>query len=368
MDKNNPTDQAKVLLGKYLRGECTPDEERKVQEWFYSFDEEEMIVEEERALALGNTKATIMDSLNNTKAIASSVSMFSWKGIAAAAAVCIVLGSVVGIYLQRTVTKASVELAAIISDSTGTYKNDIMPGASYAYVIDSKGVKKEIVNKEEVFDRAKQVTGSNELVTVGVPKAGKYKLELKDGTVVWLNSSSTLSFPEEFAKEERKVELDGEAYFEVAKDADRPFRISVKGATIEVLGTSFNVNAYTDEVNTSLVEGSVRIISDDIVKYLIPGEGAVIKDNDIKIGLTDLPKNTAWQRDEFYFDGSNLQDIIEQLARWYNVDFVNSEVLTGTSTYHGSISRNSKLSTALKVLALATQREFEIDGRKVIIE
>lgn len=101
---------------------------------------------------------------------------------------------------------------------------------------------------------------------------------------------------------------------------------------------------------------------------MIPGEEAVIKGNEIKIAQTDPSKNTAWQRDEFYFDGNNLQDIVGQLARWYDVDFINSELLTGTSTYKGSINRDSKLSTVLNVLAFATQRKFEINGRKVIIE
>jgi len=366
MSENNPADQAKLLLEKYLRGECTPEEEAQVQDWFYSFGDEPL-EEEHLVQALGNTKDTIMDYVSNDVPVTPIATFFPWKKIAVAALLLIFLGGVIGGYLHTTKSDVSLELAAIVGDSTGVYKNDIMPGSTYAYVVYPDGQKRNIDHDAKLLGNTTNVSGGG-LLTVGVPKAGKYKLELKDGTLVWLNSSSTLSFPETFANDERKVELNGEAYFEVAKDAKRPFRIAVKGSTIEVLGTSFNVNAYTDEVNTSLVEGKVKIINDDIEKYLIPGEEALIKGDEIKIATTNLPKNTAWQRDEFYFDGSNLQDIIQQLARWYDVDFINSELLTGATTYKGSMSRDLRLSAVLSMLTIATQRKFEINGREVTVK
>src|SRR5690606_38930997 len=128
-----------------------------------------------------------------------------------------------------------------------------------------------------------------------------------------------ISYPERFGSNERRVQLKGEAYFEVAKDAKRPFRIVADKTIIEVLGTTFNVNAYKNKVTTSLVEGSVKIIKDGQQKMLKPGQEAIVQDNEIKIEKVDLDKSTAWQRGEFYFEGNNLEEIFGQISRWYDV-------------------------------------------------
>jgi transmembrane sensor len=204
---------------------------------------------------------------------------------------------------------------------------------------------------------------------VDVPKAGSYMIILEDGTKVWLNASTKLSYPTHFDTSQRLVSLTGEAYFEVAKDASRPFRIQAHGTTIEVLGTTFNVSAYHGEVSTSLVEGSVRVLKEGKQSIIKPGQQATtLLSNDIKVTTADLAKNTAWQRDEFYFDGSNFADVTQQVARWYNVEFENIENINNSSTYKGSISRKSRLSEVLQILAIATGRKFDIVGRKVLIQ
>ncbi|WP_270087597.1 FecR family protein [Sphingobacterium sp. SYP-B4668] len=361
MDENK---QAKLLLEKYLRGECTSEEEDQVQAWFYSFDEE-YLEEGHLKVALQQVKEGIMGCIDTRPIVASTARLFPWLKIAVAVLVFIVFGGIMVLYLNKDKEGVTTELAAIVIDSTGIHRNDIMPGAASACVIYANGKRKEIIQNELVLMESEGST--SELLTIEVPKAGKYRLDLEDGTVVWMNSLSTLSFPERFGHEERRVELNGEAYFEVTKDNKRPFRITVKGSTIEVLGTSFNVNAYSDTISTSLVEGKVKIIKEQAERFLLPGEEALIRGSEINISQTNLLKNTAWQRDEFYFDGSNLRDIIEQVARWYNVDFVNSELLTESSTYKGAIGRGHKLSEVLGVLTAATQRKFEINGREVTV-
>src|SRR5690606_19728267 len=149
----------------------------------------------------------------------------------------------------------------------------------------------------------------------------------------------------------------GEAYFEVAKDAKRPFRIVADQTIIEALGTTFNVNAYKKKVTTSLVEGSVKIIKGGQHKMLMPGQEAVVQDNEIKIDKVDLDKSTAWQRGEFYFEGSNLEEIFEQISRWYDVEFETHVDSQDEIIYKGGISRQNNLSKVLQILELATKHK-----------
>lgn len=369
MSGNKPIDPRKQLLQKYLDGQCTPEEKRQVLNWFYSneLDSSQKLLEEQRVNSLGNVKRALMENLEEGLPLDSIKKRFNWmKYSIAAAAVLLLLSIGAIVYKNSSFRKEEFELAALVPDVSGMYKNDILPGSIHAYR-SYQGNKPELLT-----DQPKKIQHqlSNHVgnYLVEVPKAGTFKLQLEDGTIVWLNSSSSLDYPEIFSKQERRVKLKGEAYFEVSSDADRPFRIDVEGTTIEVLGTSFNINAYEKQVNTTLVEGKVKILKGGQERYLLPGQEGMVVGNDIDIEATDVVKSTAWKRGEFYFDRNNLQDILAQLARWYNVEVINGESLTLNSSYTGSISRASKLSDVLNVLAYATKKKFEIDGRKVIVK
>jgi ferric-dicitrate binding protein FerR (iron transport regulator) len=134
-----------------------------------------------------------------------------------------------------------------------------------------------------------------------------------------------------------------------------------------VLGTSFNVNAYQKEINTSLVEGKVKIMSQGHEAYLTPGNEAIVSADKIRVQPADLQKNTAWQRGEFLLDGSSFEEIVSQISRWYNVDFVNAGEITPSYRFRGTLSRESRLSEVLKILSYTTNRKFEIDGRHISI-
>lgn len=365
MKENKPIDSQKQLLQKYLDGQCTPEEHRLLLNWFYSIedDQSQETSDTERIQSLGRSKSIVMDQLDVTSDSNPVRKMFDWKRFSVAAAVIVLVSIATLYFVKNNIQLKEVHLAAQIPDSTGTYKNDILPGSSYAY-LSYKGKKSEI--KDHQLSKSNVPHSSNYFVEV--PNAGTYKLELEDGTLVWLNSSSTLDYPDAFGVKERRVKLTGEAYFEVKKDKNRPFRIEVEGSTVEVLGTSFNINAYADQVNTTLVEGKVKILKGNHEHELLPGEEALIKGDEIKIQQTDVSKHIAWQRGEFYFDGNNLQDILSQIARWYDVEIINAEALTLNSSYKGSLSRELKLSEILNSLAYVTKKKFEIDGRKVIIK
>ncbi|EFK58616.1 FecR domain-containing protein [Sphingobacterium spiritivorum] len=366
MNEDNLNKQAKKLLQKYLNGQCTPEEEQQVIEWFYSFGDELPSAEEDSTDSLKRSKTVILDQIQREEDTLTSSGFFTWKRMLVAAVILVVMGGLLGIYLKSNNTTQTVDLAAVIPDSSGQYKNDIMPGSSYAVITYPNGKRKTTVDSGT--DQNLSSSAEKGLLTIEVPKAGKYKLTLNDGTNVWLNSSSVLSYPTVFDSDQRIVKLSGEAYFDVAKDTDRPFRIELNGSVIEVLGTSFNVNAYTDEISTSLVEGKVKIITGQKETFLSPGNEALIKGNDVAVAPADIQKNTAWQRDEFYFDSDNLSEIIKEVARWYDVEIVNAGSLTVNTTYKGAISREAKLSEVLNILSSATQRRFEIDGRKVIVK
>ncbi|NLU91537.1 FecR family protein [Chitinophaga sp. Ak27] len=197
-----------------------------------------------------------------------------------------------------------------------------------------------------------------------------YPLVLADGSKIWLNAGSSLRFPAAFAGNERKVELSGEAYFEIATDARKPFRIQVKQMTVEVLGTHFNINAYTDEttMNTTLLEGAVNIHSGKGSLRLAPGEQSQVSgDGQIKkITGVNTDEIMAWKEGYFKFENADLATVLRQFSHWYDVDVV-YEGNVKPRKFFGMISRNSTLPNVLKMLN-ANDIAYRIDGRKLIIE
>ncbi|MGZ3751976.1 MAG: FecR family protein [Mucilaginibacter sp.] len=206
--------------------------------------------------------------------------------------------------------------------------------------------------------------------TISVPRGGKYQLVLADGTKVWLNAASSLKFPAAFSGGERIVELTGEAYFEVTHNAKQPFKVKTAGQVVQDLGTRFNVNSYTDEdgIATTLVEGSVKIYDAKGQTLLSPGQQYLLKTggmSEIKNDV-DIDEITAWKSDMFQFDNANIQTIMRQVARWYDID-VEFKGPVPNYTYHGKISRNSNASQVLKILALSGIN-FTIEGRTIIVK
>ncbi|MFI5160583.1 MAG: FecR family protein [Sphingobacteriales bacterium] len=206
--------------------------------------------------------------------------------------------------------------------------------------------------------------------TISVPRGGKYELVLADGTKVWLNSASTLKFPTVFSGGDRVVELTGEAFFEVAHNAKKPFKVKTPGQLVQDIGTQFNVNSYADEdaVATTLVEGSVKIINAKGQTLIKPGQQYLLKNNgaaEIK-NEVDLDEVTAWKSGFFQFNNADIKTIMRQVSRWYDVD-VEYEGKVPASTYHGRISRNSNASTVLKILELSGIN-FTIERGKIIVK
>jgi transmembrane sensor len=219
--------------------------------------------------------------------------------------------------------------------------------------------------------------------TITTPKGGQYEVLLADGSKVWLNALSSLRFPATFAGKERIVELTGEGYFEVAKEPSHPFIVNIlpsvtkgspapdgKGRRVEVLGTHFNINAYADEpvVRTTLLEGSVKVSGNKQTGILKPGQQAVTgaEGNITVVNDADIEAAMAWKNGMFYFKSADIETILRQAARWYDVQF---EYQTPVKEhFSGQISRNVNLDKLLKILQLTGKLNFEINGKTVTVK
>lgn len=206
--------------------------------------------------------------------------------------------------------------------------------------------------------------------TLTTPRSGQFKLRLSDGTQVWLNNASALRYPLTFTGLDRTVELNGEAYFEVAKDPAHPFHVKISdGSVVEVLGTSFNVMAYTDEPAdlTTLIDGSVRVIANNQTALLKQAEQSVFDDHG-KLRVTpnvNVREVIAWKNGYFHFNHTSLQATMRQLARWYDVDIV-YEANLPHHEFVGRIQRSLPLQEILKGLD-NDDVHFTLQGRKLLV-
>ena len=201
--------------------------------------------------------------------------------------------------------------------------------------------------------------------TLSTPRGGQFQIILPDGTKVWLNAASSLRYPTAFTGGERKVEITGEAYFEVAKNAAMPFRVKISNeATVEVLGTHFNINAYADEaaIRATLLEGKIKVM--DVV--LSPGEQAQITTDINILRHVDTSAVMAWRYGLFNFEGQNLKEVMRQLSRWYDIEVI-YEGTVPDIVFGGKMLRNINLSQLLKVLEDAEVHFTLEEGRKLII-
>ncbi|MGN6341472.1 MAG: FecR family protein [Ginsengibacter sp.] len=266
-------------------------------------------------------------------------------------------------------------------------KNDVSPGRNTAMLTLANGT---TINLDSAANGALTTQGNAKILnlngllsyntvgnkssevlynTISTPRGGQYQLMLADGSKVWLNAASSLRFPASFAGKERKVELLGEAYFEVAKNAAMPFKVKVHGMEVEVLGTHFNINSYDNEsiVRTTLLEGSIKINKDDKSSLLKPGQQAQMNEaGEIKIiSNVDVEEAIAWKEGKFQFDKADIHAIMRQLARWYDVEVEYKGNVS--SHFGGTISRDVNLSQVLNMLHLTGEVNFKIEGKKVVV-
>ncbi|MBO9733169.1 MAG: FecR family protein [Chitinophaga sp.] len=210
--------------------------------------------------------------------------------------------------------------------------------------------------------------------TVVTPRGGQYQLTLADGSRVWLNAASSIRFPTAFTGKERTVEITGEGYFQIAANAQQPFRVKVKGApdmAINVLGTSFNVMAYPDEktITTTLEDGAVQLVCGNNKSLLKPGYGGSLSvgDKDFVIEKADLEQALAWKEGKFRFRNTNIATIMRQLARWYNIEVAYQGDLSDIRLT-GIISRRENASSLLNILSTTKRVHFDIKDNRILVK
>ena len=307
-----------------------------------------------------------------------------WKKVAAAAVIIMMLGT--GAYFLFGNKGKQDEIAK--TENNNSSNNDVAPGGNKAtlqladgstIILDSaqNGTLSQQGNarvlKLDNGQLAYNASGTAKEVlynTISTPRGGQYQLTLADGSKVWLNAASSIRFPASFTGSKRKVELTGEAYFEVAKNPAMPFTVSVNGMNVEVLGTHFNINSYADEdiIKTTLLEGAVKVTKGSVIAMLSPGQQAQLTSNG-QIGVNkniDVDEVMAWKNGKFQFgDKVDIGTIMRQIARWYDVDVEYKGVFT--KHFGGSISREVNISQVLKVLETTGDVKYKVEGRKVIV-
>lgn len=372
-----------TLISKYLDGSLNPEEEATLSEWEAATPENKQISDElkdrqQLELTLKNLLAVDTEAALTRLKLTMKVEdvplnlknrQWNWPRLTGIAA-SVLLICFTGFYFYKTTYAPKL-------NNSSLSVNDILPGANKAVLtlangrtIDLNSKKEGVVFKadELIYNDGSEVEPENPNQTkltdkaydmvLSTPKGGQYSLVLSDGTKVWLNAGSTLRFPGKFEGKLRRVELMGEAYFEVTRNPEKPFKVYSKGQEISVIGTVFNINAYGDETGTktTLVEGKVMVTATGVIgslkrnAVLLPGQESMLtKSENIIIRNADVATAISWKSGVFKFSETELHVVMNQLSRWYDLDVEYQEGIPETYAY-GEISRNSKLGDVLDIL------------------
>ncbi len=383
-----------VLVKKYLTGTITPEERRRLNEWYHSFNDTEAELtannnDTEEQLA-DRIKKRLFETIHSQNPQVISKPKGKWQIPAAAAAGVLIVLSI-GLYFMFSHAGAKQEIVKK-APTEKILKNDIAPGGNKAVLTLANGstilldsssngilaqqgnikIQKLAGGLLAYNINGKRITQNDKAFynTISTPRGGEYQVTLSDGTKVWLDAASSIRFPVVFTGKERKVVITGEAYFEVVKNKDMPFKVEANSTEIVDLGTHFNVNAYNDEasIKATLLEGKVKVsVHDQPPAFLIPGQQADInKEGKIKVlDNVDTDVAVAWMHGHFQFKSADIQSILRQIARWYDVDIV----YEGNVDLHftGQLNKNLNVSKIFETLSLTNEVHFKIEDKKIIV-
>lgn len=383
------------ILKKYKEGTASEAEVEFLYAYYDLFDADEDVLKtmqpEELELLKAQMFSAIKEKMQEEEVVPNRNKIKTFRWLAAASVLILV---VAGAIIFSNKKPAENTVYSDKNTKKDTASQLITPGGNYARLVLADGsiilldenAKGEISvdagNSAKIESDGHIVYGAGNKAAgyvinkIETPKGGQYQLTLSDGTQVWLNAESSISFPTLFTGTSRDVKITGEVYFEVAKNKNLPFKVQTTNQEIEVLGTQFNINTYNDEPieRTTLVEGSVKVTrvensgsEKNRSVILIPGQQSIVDsaNNNIRVQKTDVEAAIAWKNGYFKFDQVDIQHIMRQVSRWYNVEV---EYRGGISKdlFVGKISRNENLESVLKVLSLS-KIKTTIEGRKIII-
>ncbi|MBC9928967.1 FecR family protein [Chitinophaga qingshengii] len=380
MPEDQPFDTAyyEALANKWLEGTITPRERELLDQWYQQGQDEQVDIPASfvagEAAHDERIRAGIRKKIAAMKVTRKARFPRRWQ---AAAAILILVSA--GAYLLFVNPSPSLPIVKndTLSISPGSSKAVLTLGNGFTITLDSTG--RQVI--QQGHTRVQQTggrltyaaTGTETAVslnTLHTPRGGQFQLTLPDGTRAWLNAASSITFPTAFTGKNRSVTVTGEVYFEVAQNAAQPFFVHAGAVDITVLGTRFNVMAYTEEtaIRATLLQGSIRVGKLDNTLLLKPGEQAGLPENSERFTVShpNLEQVIAWKDGIFRFKDENIVNIMQQLARWYDIEPVFKGNMAGKD-FSGTISRGSAIQEVLHMLALTEDIHFKIEGRKVIV-
>ncbi|MDE3183120.1 MAG: FecR family protein [Bacteroidota bacterium] len=391
-DMDEKASRVAYLIAGFIRHTLTETEHDELDAWVESSDENMLLFEE--LTDEKNIEANLewMDKVNTEKSLKSIKKKIEFtpehknlktnKWFYSVAASVILLIAAFGIY--KIINSKQSKDASIAKIN----QTEIQPGGNKATltlsngsVIDLvsapngliKGDNGTIINKskdgEILYNDSGNSNSEANYNTLTTPKGGQYKIQLPDGSLVWLNAASSLKYPTSFATFERIVELKGEGYFEISKDKTKPFKVKLTDSSeVKVLGTHFNVMAYENEKSkdVTLLEGSVQITKGNNQQNLTPGQqGRIISSKIVLVNSVDTDQVTGWKNGQFIFHDAEIQSIMRQVARWYDVD-VKYET-TNTQHFNATISRNDPVLRLLHILEETGQIHFKTENKIIYV-
>lgn len=375
------------LIMAYLRKEISDAEKERLNEWldgeerhrqlFRELCDRQKVQEEVEQYALFDTEQAWLSLEQAMDRTLSRKKIWRlWQ--AYAAGVMLIIG--VGLFwLYRTEPAGTVvaeqksimpgETTAILVLENG--QEIVLQGMKDTCLVLGKGEVLRVNREEELTYDVTVWQGGPERHILKVPRGGEYKITLDDGTEVWMNSASELSYPVHFTGLERRVRLSGEAYFQVARNEHMPFIVETKGMDIRVLGTVFNVMAYADESKSvvTLVEGKVQVHSAEEQTGVIlqPGEQVAVGKEGMTVRQVNTKFATSWIHDRFAFEHEKMEEVMRKLARWYNVDFIFVNPDRKQKSFTGSLPKYADVSKVLKIMEMTTNVRFEVKGETIEI-
>jgi ferric-dicitrate binding protein FerR (iron transport regulator) len=390
---SQPQGHHEKLLQRYLDGQCSPEEVAELYAWLRTSEahrpllaamqqEFEQVMQQPRqvpAALSDRVEARLLQDINRKKIRP----LFNRYRVAAAAVILLAMAG--GLWWLASGSRTTQRISPAGQMATVTKADDVAPGTSKAMLtladgstvtLDSAGNQVIQQGKTLVQQNSGQLQyaarGKGEPIgfnTLTVPRGGQFNIVLPDGSHVWLNAASSLRFPTAFAGKQRVVELQGQGYFEVAKDVARPFIVKVNTTEVQVLGTRFDVMAYADEksLNTTLLEGAVRMKQGTFQQQLSPGQQAVLDyaSGRMSVRPVDVDEVVAWKTGFFEFDNAAITVIMRQLSRWYDIE-VSYKEHNSSRLFGGRISRNLPLSEILHMLE-ANGAKFSLEGRRLMV-
>ncbi|WP_312349903.1 FecR family protein [Sphingobacterium multivorum] len=387
------------LLEKKATGELTPAGEKALQDWankdplFKSLieriDNEELFLKDLKEFQDISTKPLsedhrLWDAIRRDDNTRKNRFRYSWIAVVAAILVCFIYFSPYFLVFRDK----QIFQTAPLADT----RKDILPGRDIAFItlsngnrltLDDMAVGAEVTANDlhirkdqdgslicETQENGGDQRGMLLNHVIETPLSGQYKITLTDGTRVWLNAGSRLSFPSRFKGDERSVILEGEAFFDVRRMPEKPFKIAVKQQLVTVLGTSFNINAYPNEPNvkTTLVEGSLKVAAGNQSKIIKPGQQLLVSNGlQMSVHSTIVEDEIAWKLGYFSFRSDNSMVVLRQLERWYNIHIVMSEAVKKELKLIGKIDRKASLDQVIRMFR-KSNIDCKLQGHTLILD